>query len=398
MNDDPAKETPEHPASGAAPPDPAAVAQPTLAARIRTAWKRLRGGSLSPGRAAASVGVGLFVGFLPLYGIHSAIVLAICVPLRLDAAIAYLATHISNPLTAPFLFALEMQVGSLLLTGHGTEMTFAAARELGFLKVGARLLCGAALLSPTVATLGAAVTWLLTLRVQDAREPARARARQRTMARYSAAPPLLRTRLRLKLVTDAALDSITALIGPFGRIVDAGCGFGHHGFSLVDRGRGVSLVGIDLDRRRIEIASAGAGSTARFELADLEAAAFPPADTILFVDSLRFLPLARQDAVLARAAAALAPGGRLVVREVVLRSSIRGRLSVWLERRVEKAARGSDPGSIEYRDPDALVRVLEAGGLTCGAPAIQILMLAETALIVAEKPARGSPESSAPEA
>jgi uncharacterized protein (DUF2062 family) len=152
------------------PPAEDEPARSTLEEKLRAAWRRLRGGALSPTRAATSIGVGLFVGCLPLYGVHSVIVLAICVPLRLDSAIAYFAAHISNPLTAPFLFALELQIGSILLTGHGTELSFAAAKQLGFMSVGARLVCGAAVIAPATALLGAALTWFLSVRVRDARQ------------------------------------------------------------------------------------------------------------------------------------------------------------------------------------------------------------------------------------
>lgn len=352
------------------------------------AWKRLRGGALSPGRAASSIAVGLFVGCLPLYGVHSVIVLAICIPLRLDAAIAYFAAHVSNPVTVPFLFALEMQIGAVILTGHGTELSFAAAKQLGFMKVGARLFAGAALVAPAAGLLGGATTWFLSLRVQDVREPARAEGRKRTLSRYGRAPFSVRTYVRFKLRTDPALESITALTGSFGRIVDAGCGFGHIGLSLLDRGRGSSLVGVDSDPRRIEIARAAAGTSARFVVEDLARQEFPPADTILFVDSLHYLPRTEQDAALARGAAALAPGGRLIVREIASGASPRSKLTEWLERRA--ARRRGHEGMLEFRRLSDLVRALEDQGLACTAPAAESFSMFDNALVVGEKPRASS--------
>ena len=50
------------------------------------------------GRAAASVAIGLADRSATLlYGLHFWIVVAICVPLKLDAALAYLAANISLP-------------------------------------------------------------------------------------------------------------------------------------------------------------------------------------------------------------------------------------------------------------------------------------------------------------
>lgn len=373
MNEPKAPDVPAHPNNGN-----------QLLRRLQVAWRRLRGGALSPGRAAASIAVGLFVGCLPLYGVHSVIVLAICIPLRLDAAIAYFAAHISNPVTAPFLFALELQLGSHLLTGHGTELSFAAAKELGVIKAGARLFAGAAIVAPAAALLGATTTWFLSLRVQDAREPARAEARKRTVARYGGAPFAVRTYVRLKLRTDPALESITALTGSFGRIVDAGCGFGHIGLSLLDRGRGSSLLGLDSDKTRIEMASAAAGASARFIAQDLSEAELPPADTILLVDSLHYLPIADQDALLARAEAALLPGGRLIVREVASGASPRSRVTEWLERRA--ARRRGHAGILVFRPLGELVRALTDRGLTCTAPKPETFSMFDDAVIVAEKP------------
>jgi uncharacterized protein (DUF2062 family) len=45
--------------------------------RIRALWRRLRGGDQSPGRVALAVAVGLFIGSLPLYGLHLVIWLPI---------------------------------------------------------------------------------------------------------------------------------------------------------------------------------------------------------------------------------------------------------------------------------------------------------------------------------
>jgi uncharacterized protein (DUF2062 family)/ubiquinone/menaquinone biosynthesis C-methylase UbiE len=362
---------------------------PAVRERLRAAWKRLRGGALSPGRAAASIAVGLFVGCTPLYGVHSLIVLAICIPLRLDGAVAYLAAHISNPLTFPFVFGLEMEVGSLVLTGHGTDLSFSVARHLGLMKVGARLVCGAAVVGPAAALVGAITTWFLTLRIQDAREPARAEARKRTLARYSRSSLHVRTYVRSKLLIDPALESITALIGSFGRVVDAGCGFGQIGLSLLDRGRAVSLVGIDADPSRIEAARAAAGGSARYEVEDLSEATFSEADTILFIDSLHYLPLAAQNALLARGAAALAPGGRLIVREVAPGPSFRSKLTERIERRA--ARRRGHEGLLAFRETADLVRVMEEHGLTCSAAEFEKLGMLDNAFIVGEKPRAPDP-------
>jgi uncharacterized protein (DUF2062 family) len=78
----------------------------------------LRGGELSPGRAAGSVGVGLFVGFIPTYGVQTLICLMFTVPLRLDFPVAWVTTNFANPLTALFIIALDIEVGGFLRRGE----------------------------------------------------------------------------------------------------------------------------------------------------------------------------------------------------------------------------------------------------------------------------------------
>jgi uncharacterized protein (DUF2062 family) len=78
----------------------------------------LRGGELKPERGAASVGVGLFVGFIPTYGIQTLICLMFTVPLRLDFPLAWVATNVANPLTAIFIIVLDIEVGGLLRRGE----------------------------------------------------------------------------------------------------------------------------------------------------------------------------------------------------------------------------------------------------------------------------------------
>ena len=95
----------------------------------RQAWRRLRGGELTPWRAALSVGVGLLIGMTPAFGLHWLIVIAVCVPLRLDTGVAYLAANISMPFIAPFITFAEIETGALLLHGH--FMAIVAERPQG---------------------------------------------------------------------------------------------------------------------------------------------------------------------------------------------------------------------------------------------------------------------------
>jgi uncharacterized protein (DUF2062 family) len=126
----------------------------------RTGWTRLRGGELTPRRAAASIAAGVFIGCLPTFGLHLPLCLAVCLPLRLDAPVAYLAANISNPFVAPWLVVAEVQAGAWLLTGAFVSFDVQAARDVGaagvlsFAALGA-VVVGAAL-APVAALVGAA--------------------------------------------------------------------------------------------------------------------------------------------------------------------------------------------------------------------------------------------------
>jgi uncharacterized protein (DUF2062 family) len=84
---------------------------------LREAWRRLRGGELGPERAAASVAVGLLVGFVPLYGVQTFICFLFTFPLRLDFPLAWAATNIANPITIGFILVLDIELGGWLARG-----------------------------------------------------------------------------------------------------------------------------------------------------------------------------------------------------------------------------------------------------------------------------------------
>lgn len=128
---------------------------------LRQAWARLRGGELTPKRAALSVAIGIAIGLVPVYGAHWAIVLAVCVPLKLDAPIAYLAANISNPFFAPFLLLAEVQIGSRLVTGSFLSMTKEAIYERGPLEFLWQTIAGVLVLAPVAAIVIGAITFAI---------------------------------------------------------------------------------------------------------------------------------------------------------------------------------------------------------------------------------------------
>jgi uncharacterized protein (DUF2062 family)/SAM-dependent methyltransferase len=332
--------------------------------RLRRLWRRLRGGELSRLRAAASVAVGLFIGSTPLYGLHFPLCLAICVPFRLDAVIAYIAANISNPVIAPFLLAAELQVGSLLLHGSWLELDRESLTEVGLSGFIGQLVVGALVVGSSLALLGGSLAWLLAREPEPGEGNDLDGAMARTRARYAGTAPGDRFYVAIKLVSDPVVEQLEAQPGDFGRVLDAGCGRGQLGLCLLELGRARSLRGFDADARKVAVAQEAAGGDADFQLADLTSAPLEEADTILMMDVLHYLPRARQDELLDRAAMSLTPGGRLFVREL----DAGARLGSWPARFAEHVARaiGMNRGAeLEFRPIQEVVERLNAAGLCC---------------------------------
>jgi uncharacterized protein (DUF2062 family) len=114
-----------------------------------------------PLRLALAVGLGLFFGILPVWGLQTVLALTLAHRLRLNLAITLLACNISLPPMVPFLLYAGTAVGHWLFTGELLtialgEMTMARARDYIW-----QWLVGSLLLAVLVAGLGTLVTYLL---------------------------------------------------------------------------------------------------------------------------------------------------------------------------------------------------------------------------------------------
>lgn len=107
---------------------------------------------------AVSVGVGLAIGFIPTYGLHGLMVLAVCVPLRLDSVLAFAATMVSNPITFPFLVLVELELGEVLLGSSSVTLEQLIAGH-GWSLAGQQLLVGAGILATLAGGLGGLLAW-----------------------------------------------------------------------------------------------------------------------------------------------------------------------------------------------------------------------------------------------
>ncbi|MBV9949108.1 MAG: DUF2062 domain-containing protein [Myxococcales bacterium] len=358
---------------------------------VRRAWLELRGPRSTPGRAAASAAVGTFIGSIPIFGLHTPIVLALSLWLRLDGALAFLAANVSNPLFAPALLTAEAQTGSWLRTGAPLHVGGSAWSAAALRHVVADTFLGAPLIGLILAALAAALAWAVVAVSPDraARPPYRLPPDappflvtvERVATRYASptsASPLERTRfhyLRAKLTTDPLAKLVAGLAadlpGGLGALLDVGCGRGQVSLLLLELGCASSSRGIDWDESKVATGRRAAGAhdgmpalAASFACGDARTEAYEPADTVLLVDILHYFSAPEQDALLERAAAAVRPGGRLVVREADTERGWRSALT-WLEESFFTRVRWNRGERVAFRPARAIVARLEASGLRC---------------------------------
>ncbi len=92
----------------------------------------------SPDAVARGVALGVFIGFTPFFGFHILIALLFAVILQQNKIATFVGVWVTNPLTAPFIYALEYEIGRMLLGKpplgilmFNRELTWNTALQLG---------------------------------------------------------------------------------------------------------------------------------------------------------------------------------------------------------------------------------------------------------------------------
>ena len=161
--------------------------------------------------------------------------------------------------------------------------------------------------------------------------------------------------VRGKLALDPVFRHLVSsgLIAPYSRVLDVGCGRGlltglvrgagvaaQHGrwpLGWAEPPAGARVTGIELMPRDVARARDAHGVAGDFVCGDMRTVPFPAADAVVILDALHYISIADQDAVLARARAALADGGRLVLRVGDAASRLGFATSQWVDRLVAVA-------------------------------------------------------------
>jgi 2-polyprenyl-3-methyl-5-hydroxy-6-metoxy-1,4-benzoquinol methylase len=154
----------------------------------------------------------------------------------------------------------------------------------------------------------------------------------RIAARYRLHPH--RSYARGKLRWDPVFDAAATLFSDSSRaLLDIGCGLGLLGQYLRERGFRAPYRGLDLDARKIDAARAAARNGADLEFEIGSATALPAfAGDVVLIDVLHYLQSNAQQRVIAAAAERVAPGGILMIRNVLREPGWRFRTTLIEER------------------------------------------------------------------
>jgi uncharacterized protein (DUF2062 family) len=81
---------------------------------------------LDPGRAAAAVFLGIFIGIVPIYGFQTLAAVGVALLFRLNKPLTVAGTFISNPLLQPLIVFSSVELGCLLCLGSFQPLTLSA--------------------------------------------------------------------------------------------------------------------------------------------------------------------------------------------------------------------------------------------------------------------------------
>lgn len=326
----------------------------------RDLWVRLRTEGSSPGRQAAAVALGVAIGCLPLYGTHLVLCFGLAGWLGLNRINTYLAAHVNNPVTAPFLLTGAFLAGHRFL--HGTwpttrpELTAAALWELG-----RETLVGSVLLGLLLAPLAGALAWSLARRRGD---DAFDQLAERVAARYRSSGIAHWEFARGKLRGDPLYREVLARLdglGKEGTVVDLGCGRGLALALLAGRHDG-KLFGVERRAKLVDVARRALGPEAAIAQLDLMEWEPIAARAILLLDVLHYLTAREQELVIRRVADALEEDGLLLLREADRAGGARF-VATRLAERLASLARGAWRQGFAYRSASEWAGLLAAAGL-----------------------------------
>jgi uncharacterized protein (DUF2062 family) len=269
---------------------------------------------LEPGRAAAAVFVGIFIGIVPIYGFQTLAAVGAAFVFRLNKPLTVAGTFINNPPLQPFIIASSVEIGYFLQGGSFRPIHLSALNWAHLKEELLAWVIGSVVLGVIVGGAGAATTAVLI----QLRAPANRGLRDRVRfvkAMFAQCAWADREFVRWKFQLDRIFGLLAAEDLGSGTVVDMGCGYGmalsFAAFGDSDR----RLIGCDLDGHRIAVALQALSTlNADLSVADIRSFELPPAGLILILDVLQYLGADEQMTLLQRCCSALEPQGALIFR------------------------------------------------------------------------------------
>src|SRR5262245_9194191 len=348
-------------------------------ARYRSVFYDLRTEGGGSGREAAAIGLGIFIGCLPLYGFHLAICWVAGWLLKLNRLKLYLAAHVSNPLFAPTLVFAEIQTGAWLRRGDMHDLTIETVRTTSLWVFGADALVGSLLIGGALGAAMATATYAMSRASAD--DEAFLDLVRESSDRYITTSITAWEFARGKLRGDPIYRAIvtSGLLPSGGALVDVGCGQGLTLALVAEAERRFRQrawpvgwspppqfshrIGVELRSRTARIAKQALGPDAEIVQADIRQLSHTRCRAALFLDVLQMMPAAEQEAVIAATAAVLEPGGVILVREADASAGWRF-TAVRLGNRLKAIAFGSWRQTFHFRTSDEWVACFARHGLT----------------------------------
>lgn len=282
------------------------------------------------GREAVAMGVGAFIGCLPLYGFHLLLVIGVGRLLRLNRLRMYIAANISNPFFAPALVLAEVQAGAWVQRREFHDLSLSAIRTTDPWVFGGDLVMGSLVVGVLAGGTLAALTWASTasapalpshiVRVFEA-------AAYRFLDSGITAWEFARAKLRRDPIYAAALRALPA---SGDTLVDVGCGqglalavllearfaVGRGEWAAPDPPRFEHLVGIETRGRVANIARAALGDDVEIVHGAAPAGLPPVITAALIFDVLHLMTPAAQERLIREVFARTADEGTVLVRDV----------------------------------------------------------------------------------
>jgi uncharacterized protein (DUF2062 family) len=349
--------------------------QPT---RLQRLVYTLRTEGASRSREAWAIGLGIFVGCSPFIGLHLLMAIALGWLLRLNRLKLYLAANLVNPLIMPAILFAEVQTGSWLRRGVGYPLSLPEIGAIDLWHFGGDLLLGSLVIGGVLGGLAGCATYASLGRAY--RDPEFTRLVRAAADRYLGTSMIAWEFARAKLRNDPVYRAVllSGALPVTGRLVDVGCGQGLL-LALIAQARvaapsgawpagwppapvSLELAGIELRTRMSRLARHALGADAAIVTGDAREADLGRAQVIVLFDVLHLVDRTSQEAIVRRAAAALEPGGRLLIREADASAGWRFQM-VRFGNRVTALTQGRWSAPFAFRTADGWRALLRDAGL-----------------------------------